>query len=90
MSEKMIGIFETLKKSIESGLNASLTPEESRELLRMFAMVNMKKTIRPVRKGSSPVEKIVDGVAQLAHGVIEDLAGELKPQARTARRRQRR
>ena len=102
--KRMQAIFETLKTSIQSDLNASLTPDDCRELLRMFAMVNMRNQIQSSRptevrvvRGQTPVEKIVDGVAELAHGVIEDLAGDLeadvykfiKPAGRPAKRRRR-
>lgn len=101
--ERMKAIFETLKASIQSGLNASLSPDDCRELLRMFTLINMRNTIQsvptapapaPRARGArepSPVEKIVNGVAELAHGVIEDLAGEvLKPAGRPAKSRRRR
>lgn len=89
----MKAIFDTLKASVQSGLNASLTPEDCAELLRMFTAINMRNTIQtaPAPRSSrpSPVEKIVEGVADIAHGVIEDLAGDLTPRRRTARSRRR-
>jgi uncharacterized protein (DUF433 family) len=99
--EKMKAIFETLKQSIRSGLNASLTPEDCRELIRMFTLVNMRNTIQstptvvlgrpPVPRGSTPVEKIVSGVAELAHGVIDDIKDDFYTGAgRPARRRRKR
>jgi hypothetical protein len=96
----MKAIFETLKTSIKSGLNASLTPEDCRELIRMFTLVNMRNTIqstptvvlgRPPVPRSTPVEKIVSGVAELAHGVIEDIKDDFYTGAgRPARRRRKR
>ena len=99
--EKMKAIFETLKTSIKSGLNASLTPEDCRELLRMFTLINFRNTIQstpsavlgrpPAPRGSTPVEKIVSGVAELAHGVIEDIKDDFYTGAgRPARRRRKR
>jgi hypothetical protein len=89
----LAAIFETLRSSIKSGLNASLTPDDCRELLRMFAMMNMRTTIQstpaPAPAPRSPVEKIVEGVADLAHGVIEDLKGDFKPAGIPARKRRR-
>lgn len=79
---RMEAIFQTLRTSIESGLNASLTPDDCRELLRMFALQRMSATIQQSPPAPSPaprktpVEQIVEGVAGLAHGVIEDLAGD--------------
>lgn len=96
--KRMKAIFETLKASIKSDLNASLSPDDCRELLRMFALMNMRNTIQsvptaptPRAREQSPVEKIVNGVAELAHGVIEDLAGDfIKPAGRPAKSRRRR
>jgi hypothetical protein len=87
----MAAIFETLRSSISSGLNASLTPDDCRELLRMFAMIRMGATIQstPAPAPRSPVEKIVEGVADIAHGVIEDLKGDFKPAGVPARKRRR-
>lgn len=92
--EKMAAIFETLRSSIESGLNASLTPDDCRALLRMFAMMNMRATIQTTPapgpqfvRGKTPVEKIVEGVSDLAHKVIEDIAGDIKGAGVPARKR---
>lgn len=91
--EKMAAIFETLRSSIESGLNASLTPDDCRALLRMFAMIRMQATIQSTPapaaspRGQTPVEKIVSGVADLAHKVIEDIAGDIKGAGVPARKR---
>ena len=90
--ETMAAIFETLRSSIESGLNASLTPDDCRALLRMFAMMNMRATIQTTPapqfvRGKTPVEKIVEGVSDLAHQVIEDIAGDIKGAGVPARKR---
>lgn len=90
--KKMAAIFETLRSSIETDLNASLTPDDCRELLRMFAMIRMQATIQSTPapaapRGQTPVEKIVSGVADLAHKVIEDIAGDIKGAGVPARKR---
>lgn len=92
--QKMAAIFSTLRRSIETELNASLTPDDCRELLRMFAMQRMRATIQntqaPAPAPRSPVEMIVEGVSDIAHNVLNDLAADFKTAGVPARTRRRR
>jgi hypothetical protein len=93
--DKLVHVLDLLKTSVDSNLNAALTPDDCRLILTVIANAHRQsngplridKTTPPASR-SSPVEKIVSGMADIAHGVIEDLAGDLTPR-RTARHRRR-
>lgn len=98
--EKLIAVLNLLKSSVDSNLNASLKPEECQLLLDVMAGAQRaaRSAIRIVAKmpppaprasSSSAVEKIVEGMADIAHGVIEDLAGDFTPRRKQARPRRR-
>jgi hypothetical protein len=76
MNPKMKAICNTLAASVQSGLNATLTPEDCRELLQAVLIVN-----RPIQKAPKPqkrpLDRIVEGVADIAAGFVEDFAAEI-------------
>lgn len=99
--EKLTAVLKLLQSSVDSNLNAALTPDDCRLLLNVMegAQRAARSAVRIVAKhppevprssGPSAVEKIVEGMADIAHGVIEDLAGDLTPRRKPARPRRRR
>lgn len=69
------GIIQTLEFSILKNLHCSLSPKEC-------AMI-----LKALNRSQTPVEKIVGGVADIAHNVIADLADDMTPPRRRARKR---
>lgn len=68
-------IIHTLEFSILKNLHCSLSPPEC-------AMI-----LKALNRSQTPVEKIVGGVADIAHNVIADLADDMTPPRRRARKR---
>lgn len=78
MPPKMKAICNTLAASIQSGLNATLTPEDCRELLHAV-MMSTRSLQAPSKPQKRPLDRIVEGVADIAAGFVDDLAAEFKP-----------
>lgn len=70
-------IVQTLEFSILKNLHCSLSPPECAMLLKALNQ-SIKQT---------PVEKIVGGVADIAHSVIADLADDMTPPPRRRARK---
>lgn len=68
-------IIQTLEFSILKNLHCSLSPKECDIILKAL------------NRSQTPVEKIVGGVADIAHNVIADLADDMTPTRRRARKR---
>lgn len=77
--QKLLAINKTLCASVESGLNASLTPDDCRELLRIFTFLNSRP---PPNPKNAPLNRIVEGVTELAKGVLDDLVDDIIPPRR--------
>jgi hypothetical protein len=68
-------IVQTLEFSIVKNLHCSLSPKECEIILKAL------------NRSQTPVEKIVGGVADIAHNVIADLADDMTPPRRRRARK---
>lgn len=68
-------IVQTLEFSILKNLHCSLSPKECGMLLK------------ELNRSQTPVEKIIGGVADIAHNVIADLADDMTPPRRRRARK---
>lgn len=76
ISPKMKAICNTLAASVQSGLNATLTPEDCRELLHAVMIANRQIQTAP-KPQKRTLDRIVEGVADIAAGFVEDFAAEI-------------
>jgi hypothetical protein len=67
---RMKAIMRTLAGSVKSGLNASLNPADCRFLIRHFTG---KK---------NPVDRIVDGITDMAHEAINAFGADIRKDRR--------
>lgn len=72
--QKINSVLNLLRKSVESNLNAALTPDECRLLLGMVS--RMKGPITP-SKQTTPLNKIVNGLTDLGKEFLDDLSSEI-------------
>jgi hypothetical protein len=81
MPPKVKAICNTLAASIQSGLNATLTPDDCRELLRaVLTAANPPRSIQPSKaapKTKVHLDRLVDGIADIAAGLVEEFAAEM-------------
>lgn len=88
MTPKVKAICNTLAASVQSGLNATLTPEDCRELLRAILAAQPVRTPAKVSKREPrPLDRIVAGVADIAAGFVEDFAAEINAVPKGRRKR---
>lgn len=86
MPAKLKAICHTLAASVQSGLNATLTPEDCRELLHqvMIATRAIQAVPKPQKR---PLDRFVDGVADIAAGFVEDFAAEFQTAPKRRRKK---
>jgi hypothetical protein len=86
MPAQLKAICQTLAASVQSGLNATLTPEDCRELLKavMAATRAMQTAPKPQKR---PLDRFVDGVADIAAGFVEDFAAEFNTAPKRRRKK---
>lgn len=65
---KRITSLELLKKSIDTGLNANLTPEDCRELVYFIRSLIVRKS-----KTSILLDKMETNVSELFKGIIDEI-----------------
>jgi hypothetical protein len=74
MDEQERAIYKTLLVSVRSGLNASLTPEDSRALLKMLNPDNTKIK----KRKENPLDRIARNLGNALADTIENLADDLE------------
>lgn len=93
--EKLKAVLGLLQSSVESNLNAALTPDECRLLLNVMAGAQraahgirvVKETPPPAAPArDNPVDRIVEGLAELGKGIIDDLTQDIRRPPRRKRR----
>lgn len=89
MNDQEKAIYKTLLVSVSSGLNASLTPEDSRTLLKMLN----PKTGAVQRRKEHPIDRIVKNISTVFNNSLNDLADDFEEfseiSLRESRRRRR-
>lgn len=76
--KKAVAVFETLKTSIDSGLNASLTPEDCQilvETLKYYIRSSALSRRPPRRKTtvSDILDPLDDIISRIEHSIFSDL-----------------
>jgi len=78
--KKAVAVFETLKTSIDSGLNASLTPEDCQILvetlkyyIRSSALSRRKPPRRKTTMVSDILEPLDDIISRIENSIFSDL-----------------
>jgi hypothetical protein len=85
---KIKAICNTLAASVQSGLNANLTPDDCRELLHIVLINTRAAIAKPApitNQKRKSLDRIVEGVADIAAGFVEDIAAEFQPPRRRKR-----
>jgi hypothetical protein len=65
---KRVTSLELLKKSIDTGFNANLTPEDCRELVHFIRSLIVRKS-----KTSILLDKMETNVSELFKGIIDEI-----------------
>lgn len=86
MPSKLKAICQTLAASVQSGLNATLTPEDCRELLHAV-MIGTRAIQTAPKPQKRPLDRFVDGVADIAAGFVEDFAAEFNTAPKRRRKK---
>lgn len=93
--EKLKAVLKLLQSSVDSNLNAALSPDDCRLLLNVMAGAQraargirvVKETPPPAPPArENPVDRIVEGLAELGKGIIDDLTEDIRRPPRRKRR----
>jgi len=91
--EKLIALLNTLQTSVDSNLNASITPDDCKLLLTLISQAHKATKIAlrpsprpspppPVSNRSHPLDRFVESLADLGKTVIDELADDIRPKRR--------
>jgi hypothetical protein len=92
--EKLKAVLKLLKSSVDSNLNAALSPDDCRLLLNVMAGAQraargtqiVKETPPPAPPArNNPVDRIVEGIAELGKSFLDDLTDDIRPRRRKRR-----
>lgn len=74
-NKKFSAVLKTLRASVRTGLNASLSPSDCRLL------------IEALQNYEPPIDRMVRAAGDLAHGIVDDLFSDLSVMTPPKRRR---